>query len=177
MASESESESKEQVFLRLFAQTQRPLHAYILALVYDPNVAADLLQETNILLWKKFDQFERGTQFLAWAREIARRTVLHYRRTSARSIATLEPHLLEDLAVRFSNLAEAENNRLEVLSNCLQKLRESDRDLITSRYQPGVSVAGMAEKLGRPVNSVSQSLSRIRRSLSECLRRGLQIYQ
>lgn len=167
----------EQRFVRLFAQTQRALHAYIVALVYDPNVAADLLQETNIVLWRRFADYEESMSFLAWARGIARRTVLNYRRSSARQIATLDPQLLEELAIRLSNMSEESTSRLDVLHECLGKLKESDRKMIMARYQTGSSVNTMAEKMSRPVNSVSQSLSRIRRVLADCVERSMQAAQ
>ncbi|QDU58385.1 sigma-70 family RNA polymerase sigma factor [Aeoliella mucimassa] len=168
---------QEQRFVRLFAQTQRALHAYILALVYDPNVAADLLQETNIVLWKRFADYDENLPFLAWARGVARRTVLNYRRSSARQIATLDPQMLEELAIRFSNASAESTNRLDALGECLRKLRESDRSLIMARYQPGNSVNALADKMSRPVNSVSQSLTRIRRTLADCVQRGVQAAQ
>jgi RNA polymerase sigma-70 factor (ECF subfamily) len=166
-------DSREVEFLRLFAKSQRGLHAYILALVFDPNTAADLLQETNIVLWRKFDLYEQGTNFFAWAREIARLSVLRHRRTSSRRIATLDPHLLEELAERFSECPEPTGRDKEVLSGCLEKLKDADRELIVARYRPGASVAGIAVRLGRPENSVSQSLCRIRRALAECVERTL----
>jgi RNA polymerase sigma-70 factor (ECF subfamily) len=164
---------REQEFLQLFTRSQRGLHAYILAYVHDPNTAADLLQETNIVLWQKFDQFESGTNFFAWAREIARLTVIRHRRTGARRIGTLDPHLLEELAFRASELASSDLDDREVLNSCLRKLKEKDRELISSRYRPGVSVGEMAIRLGRSENSVSQSLCRIRRNLAECIERTL----
>lgn len=170
----SSQDTREEEFLQLFVRSQRGLHAYILALVFDPNTAADLLQETNIVLWQKFDQYESGTNFFAWAREVARLTVLRHRRTSSRRIATLDPHLLQDLAEKISELSDATNRDRAALSCCLQKLKESDRELIVSRYRHGASVSAIAARLGRTENSVSQSLCRIRRTLADCVRRTLQ---
>lgn len=165
--------SREDEFLQLFARWQRGLHGYILALVFDPNTAADLLQETNIVLWRKFDQYESGTNFFAWAREVARLSVLRHRRTSSRRIVTLDPHLLEELAERVCEMPDTDGRDGEVLKDCLGKLKDSDRELIVARYRPGASVGGMAARLGRPENSVSQSLCRIRRALAECVERTL----
>lgn len=163
--------SRDEEFLQLFAQSQRALHAYIIALVFDPNTAADLLQETNIVLWRKFDHYQSGTNFFAWAREVARLTVLRHRRTSSRRIATLDPQLLEELAGRFSESQETVDTNLSALSGCLDRLRPKDRELIVGRYSPGASVTGLAEKLGRPANSISQSLCRIRKALADCVQR------
>lgn len=175
MASDDEIESREQQFLRLFAVAQRPLHAYIMAWVFDVNVAADLLQETNIVLWQKFDAYEPGTNFLAWAREIARRAILRHRQLNAGRIAMLPPDMLETMACTFSDAraAEHQQQRQDALTGCLNKLAEDDRKLVMARYAPGASVNGIAERLQRTVNSVSQSLRRIRRALAECVERSL----
>jgi RNA polymerase sigma-70 factor, ECF subfamily len=169
-------EGREDEFLRLFARSQRRIHAYILALVFDANTAADLLQEVNIILWRKFDQYESGTNFIAWAREIARLSVLRHRQTNASRIATLDPQLLEQLADRFADATplEIDDRRRDALEACLKKLRDADRELILARYLPGASVTGIAERSQRTVNSVSQSLRRIRGLLAECVARTLQ---
>ena len=175
MASNQDDQNfREEEFLHLFAKSQRGLHAYILALIFDADAAADLLQETNIVLWQKFEQYQTGTNFFAWAREVARLTVLRYRRTSSKRIATLDPHLLEELAARFSETQDWRGQEREALAGCLGKLRDGDREMIVTRYRPGASVGSMAKRLGRPENSVSQSLCRIRRALAECVQRVLQ---
>src|SRR5262245_42529704 len=168
--------NREDEFLRLFVQAQRRIHAYILALVFDVNTAADLLQEVNIVLWRKFDQYERGTNFFAWAREIARLAVLRHRQASAGRIVMLDPQVLDELADRFAEattLGSDEANRRVALDSCLSKLSEGDRDLILARYRPGASVKAIAERTERTVNGVSQSLRRIRIWLAECIDRNL----
>jgi RNA polymerase sigma-70 factor (ECF subfamily) len=170
-------ENREDEFLRLFARAQRRIHAYILALVFDANSAADLLQEVNIVLWRKFDQYKSGTNFFAWAREIARLSVLRHRQTTSARIVTLDPQVLDEIADRFAEATPLgdDDRRTEALSACLQKLAEADRELILARYRPGASVKAIAERTERTVNSVSQSLSRIRRILAECVHRTLRV--
>jgi RNA polymerase sigma-70 factor, ECF subfamily len=178
MANESPTrENREDEFLLLFARAQRRIHAYILALVFDANSAADLLQEVNIVLWRKFDQYQSGTNFFAWAREIARLSVLRHRQTTAARIVTLDPQVLDELAERFADATSLgeEDRRQEALTNCLEKLSDADRELILARYRPGASVKAIAERSQRTVNSVSQSLSRIRRLLAECVGRTLRV--
>ncbi|MHC4875766.1 MAG: sigma factor-like helix-turn-helix DNA-binding protein, partial [Planctomycetota bacterium] len=63
--------------------------------------------------------------------------------------------------------------RRSALSECLKKLRPGDRELIQQRYAPGSSGRDVAESLGRPMNSVYQSIGRIRKSLFECINRRL----
>ena len=56
---------------------------------------------------------------------------------------------------------------------CLARLAPADRELIRLRYAPSETGKSLARKLGRPANSVYQSLSRIRRALLECVKRRL----
>ncbi len=42
--------------------------------------AEDILQLTKLQLWHIFDQFEQGTNFLAWARQVAFYQMLNFRR-------------------------------------------------------------------------------------------------
>ena len=43
-----------------------------------PLDAEDVLQEANLVLWRKFDQYQEGTNFFAWACQIIRYEVLKY---------------------------------------------------------------------------------------------------
>lgn len=44
---------------------------YIYCLVHDFNDTEDLYQQTCLVMWRKFDEYEQGTQFLQWALRIA----------------------------------------------------------------------------------------------------------
>ena len=56
---------------------------------------------------------------------------------------------------------------------CIEHLRARDRELIRQRYAAGESGKDLAENIGRPANSVYQSLGRIRRTLLECIQRRM----
>src|SRR5262245_34735681 len=71
-------------FLRLFAQHQRQIYAYILALVRDWTDADEAMQETSVALWEMFDQYEEGSRFASWACRIAYYRVLRLRQQRRR---------------------------------------------------------------------------------------------
>ena len=150
--------SKTDEFLTLFAHSQRRLHLYILAMVFNPTDAADILQETNLVLWQKFDQFQSGTNFFAWAREIARFRILRFRQVQARPLSLVSSELLERLAVELSDTDENETARQSALEHCLEVLSSNDRELVLSRYKNGATVRGLASRLQRSENGISQSL-------------------
>ena len=58
-------------FIRCMSQNQKQIHAYILMMVHDYHNAEDLMQETAIILWQKFDDCVPGTSFAAWGIQVA----------------------------------------------------------------------------------------------------------
>ncbi|MCE9552471.1 MAG: hypothetical protein K8T91_03715 [Planctomycetes bacterium] len=55
----------------------------------------------------------------------------------------------------------------------MQRLPQTDAELIHQRYSEGLSGLELAKRLKRPVNSIYQSLGRIRRTLLDCITRKL----
>ncbi|MEX0704282.1 MAG: sigma-70 family RNA polymerase sigma factor [Planctomycetales bacterium] len=158
-------------FVQLFTRHQRRLYLYVLAQVGDPVEAEEILQETNIVIWSKFDQFETGTNFHAWACRIATYEVLKHRERKRRDKLYFSDEFIQAVAAEGRFDSDQSDLRRLALIDCLKKLRKRDRELVRRRYAPGESGKSIAETLGRPVNSVYQSLGRIRRTLLECITR------
>ena len=158
-------------FLELYSHNYPRLQYYIMALLPTADDAADVLQETSLVLWKKFDTYETGTNFFAWACKIARLQVLKHRERRGKSARIFDDALLESLAAEAADDRWAPGNMLRDLRQCLERLSIRDQQLIKKRYEPGVSVGRLAEEIGRTANSLSKSLGRIRRSLLECIQR------
>ena len=79
--------SKTNEFLRLLMANQKRIYAFILATVPNRQDADDLFQETVLLMWSKFDDFQRGTSFVAWGITVAKYQILSVRkRHSVRSL-------------------------------------------------------------------------------------------
>lgn len=162
-------------FVQLFTRYQRRLYLYILAQVPSPLDAEEILQETNIVIWRKCDQFRPGSNFLAWACQIANYEVLKHREKRRRDRHYFSDAFVAQVADEALAGAEELERRRQALIDCLRKLRPKDRDLIQRRYAPGETGKSVAKFLGRPVNSVYQSLGRIRRALLECIQRRLAV--
>ena len=56
---------------------------YIYALVHNMNDAEDIYQQTSVILWRKFEEYEAESDFFRWASIIARYEVLNFFRTSS----------------------------------------------------------------------------------------------
>ena len=54
-------------FLRLFLSSERELFRYVTALVPNVGDAEEIVQQTAVELWKKFDQYDPQQPFAPWA--------------------------------------------------------------------------------------------------------------
>jgi RNA polymerase sigma-70 factor (ECF subfamily) len=160
-------------FVHLFTRSQRSLYLFILGMNPNPVEAEEILQEANVVILSKYRQFQLGTNFLAWARSIAHFETLKFRERGRRDRHQFSDEFVRFLADEAEVGSEQHDERRRALMTCLDKLRDRDRELIQHRYKPGQSGKGLAHDLGRPANSVYQSLGRIRRSLLECVHRQL----
>jgi RNA polymerase sigma-70 factor (ECF subfamily) len=157
-------------FVQLIAAHQKMLTGYIRTLVFDPAATDDILQETNLVLWQKAGEFERGTNFVAWACRIAYHRVRAYWRDQSRERTyAMDPALLANIAAEAAHHAEQMEARIEALRGCLAKLTQEQQRLMAMRYAPGGSVSGMASSSGRSAASLSVTLTRIRKRLIDCV--------
>lgn len=160
-------------FVQLFTKAQRPLYLFLLGLTGRPQDAEELLQNTNLVIWSKSALFDPGTNFFAWACQIARYEVLQHRQRYHRDRLKFSEEFIDVVAQESIQQNDDLEHRRQALDACLQKLPSKDRELISRRYQPGISGKEVAAGLGRPQNAVYQSLGRIRRVLLECIQRRI----
>jgi RNA polymerase sigma-70 factor (ECF subfamily) len=156
-------------FLELYSHNYPRLQFYLMTLMPLADDAADVLQETSLVLWKKFDTYKTGTNFFAWACKIARIQALKHRERRGKSALMFRDELLETLAEEAAEERFAPGNLLRYLRQCLDRLSNRDQQLIQKRYEPGMTVARLSEEIGRTANSLSKSLGRVRRTLLECI--------
>jgi RNA polymerase sigma-70 factor (ECF subfamily) len=160
-------------FVSLFLTEQRELHRYIVTLLAGHQDADDLLQETAGVLWRKFDEFQRGTSFYAWACKTAYLLILEYRRRKGREALAIDRDVLNTLATTVVEDDATDEIRITALEHCLAKLTPHDRQLIDRFYTEKVKVKEIAREMQRPEKSIYRTLGRIRLALSQCMRRWL----
>jgi len=160
-------------FLALLTSHQSSLYAYIVSLLPNRQQADDILQETNMVLWRKGEEFQEGTSFIAWACQIAYFNVLSHRRRMSRDRHMFGDDLFDYLAERQCERIDAVEDREQALKRCLAKLPAKQRELIEARYQPGASVRRMAGERETSEGALSQSLYRIRATLLDCIKRNM----
>jgi RNA polymerase sigma-70 factor (ECF subfamily) len=170
----SNSKTRHAEFAALFRVAQSRLYGYIHALVRDLNDADDLFQQTTLILWRRFDDFDPQRCFLSWACGIARLAVTNFLRSRGRQRLYFSDDLnLLLIEAQEEMTCEEEEDRRDALAKCIAKLRERDQQLVMECYQDQADVNQAAGRRGRSPQSVYNSLRRIRRALYECIARTL----
>ena len=168
-----QDKSREE-FAGLYAAHEPQLFSYILALTGNLSVAEDVFQETCVVMWQKFDDFEIGTNFSAWTRKIAYHMVMRHHRQTGKQQVIVGDAFIEMISSVRSQRASMRDRRRDTLQHCMTKLGQRDRELLTCRYsEDNLTIKDVAAKLGRPANTVYKALRRIRANLLECVRRTL----
>lgn len=156
-------------FVELSSRHQRQLLGYIFTLVRNMDDAEDLLQQTNLVLWRKFDDYQSGTDFMRWACCVAHLQVLTFLRRRRRGPVHLNEELLQQLADKRLGRTKIYEQYREALQQCMDRLGVIDRDLLDLCYGGMLSIKDVAAKLGRSADSIYHSLQRIRRVLFSCI--------
>lgn len=170
----SNSESIEQ-FVQHLTENQNRIYGYVYSLLGDHSRAADVVQETNLVLWRKVEEYQPDKPFLPWAFAIARFQVLAHLRDKKRDRFLLDADLVELLSSEAEQQAGRIDLLREALRACLQLLGPDPRDLIERRYFRETSIAAVAQELDRSVGSIKVALLRARRQLGECAKKRLSL--
>lgn len=156
---------------QLFVKHQIGLRAFILSLEPNFTDAEDLLQEVFLVITRKANEFEEGTNFFAWACTIARFKLLELLRRRARSQA-LSEEVIEALCA-VEPETQFDDSRLAILQQCLEQLAPKARQMMFLRYYGEHSPSQIARLVSWTPNAVRVALSRARTVLQECLERRM----
>ena len=167
--------TKNARFIRLYTSTQSKLYSYILAVVHNRSDADELLQETSVILWDKFDSYKDDYSFSAWAIGIAKNKIFEYLRENKKTKKIFSDVVYE----QFAKVAEISTDdtleRMDVVKECINKLGSSDHNLMTYKYYNNNSVHQISQLTGRSTNSLYKSFTRIIVQLRRCVSHNMQV--
>lgn len=169
----SQSDVPHSHFIQQLTGAQSALYACIRTLMAGAPEAADVLQETNCVLWQKAAEYDATRPFLPWAYRVAHFQVMAFRKRQSRERLVFDDELVGVLADEFSVQSNVGDGALRAMERCLQKLPPAHRKLVAAKYEQGDSVNQIARRAGKPANAISALLYRVRRLLAECIERTL----
>ncbi len=162
----------QQRFLSLFLRSEREIFRYVAALVPKVTDAEDIVQQTAIALWEKFDAYDPAQPFTPWACRFALNKAKQWIERRKRWQILLEGGLAEELAQRREELRPEIEGRLKHLEGCLGKLPDDQRSLVEGYYYHRTEIENLSESSGRSVAATYKALQRIRQSLLICVERA-----
>ncbi|MEW4456421.1 sigma-70 family RNA polymerase sigma factor [Bremerella sp. JC817] len=169
----SSQEATDEWFRGEIDSIQRILISFVASLVRDPHLVNDVVQETNLVIWKKRDSFTPGTNFRSWSLRIAYFQSLAALKSAQSSRLMFSQALVDrfthDAENSTSILTQDTSDRLRV---CLSRLTPRQREVIELRYQQSCSIGLITEKLGRTQAAIGMLLNRARTALLQCLKMG-----
>lgn len=164
--------TSEERFLKALTASQGRLQAYLFCLLGDIHDANSVLQETNLVIWRKVEEFNEIKSFNAWSREIAYFQALAFLRDRKRDRLIFSQDVIDNLACQRDDI-DFDERRL-ALRNCVAELHERWRQLIYQRYSENKQISQIADELQKSEGAVKMSLRRIRQTLLECVSKRLE---
>ena len=166
------SDVQAERFIQSLTDHQGRLFVYLVSMLGDVHDARNVLQETNLELWRKSGQFIEGTDFAAWSRRIAHFKILAFLRDKKRDRHLFDEALLNQIAQRPQSTEDDEEIHV-ALRHCLAALPDRLRLLISGRYGSDHSIRQLAQRIGKSEAATKVVLSRVRKQLMGCIERQL----
>ncbi len=164
------NQDRENRFAEQLRRHHRRLFGYIYTLLRNFDDAEDVFQQTSLTLWEKFDEYQPGTSFAAWACTIARFKSLNFLTQHHRYQAHFSEAFQLRLAIIQAAIPEEEFDlRAATLEDCVEKLPPNQQKLVRSCFGGMQTVGDLARELGRTTHSLYSSLRNIRKKLLDCV--------
>lgn len=163
------SAAAQQQFISLFLRSEKEVFRYVAALVPNLADAEDIVQQTAVALWQKFDAYDPALPFTPWACRFALNKTKQWLERRQRWQALLEKGLAEEILARREAIRPDLEAKLSHLEACVAALPAEKRALIEGYYYRRVAIEELAKSAGTSVAATYKMLQRIRQSLLLCI--------
>lgn len=165
-----EDRPQHESFLRLYAEHESALHAFVRAMLPGRAEASEVFQSVIVVLWQKYDS---AADFKKWAFGVARLEVLKFLQARKRDRHVFDDELVHQLADRAVLLERQHSSERDALEACLQKLPDGQRELVLKAYAKGCTMESLAAMRGQTPMSLYKFLHRTRQVLLECVQKTI----
>ncbi|QDU39510.1 RNA polymerase sigma factor [Maioricimonas rarisocia] len=174
-----ERENRYNEFVGLLARHDQSIRRFIRSLLPSREGVDDVMQETALECWKKYDSFQPGhpddatDEFIRWACVIARYKVLSWQRDRQRDRLVFRESVVSKLADEAIGHVQHRERQRQAVEACLDSLQVDDRRLVLSVHAPGQSVARLAAETGQQVRRLYSRVNALRKRLLDCVQQRL----
>ncbi len=168
-------EEKQVRFTQLWTEAHPDVAMYVRAMARDRHAASDILQNTAMVLLRKFEEWDSTREFLPWAMGFAKFELLAYQRDTGRDRLVFDESLMTALAESWPSVVTEVRHEQSALQECLETLAPKAREIVRLRYFDDLKMPQIAEHIGSTAGALRIALMRIRRQLADCVQRRLQL--
>ncbi len=165
----------QSIFSVLVHENTGMLMTYLRASVARESFAEDLFQETMVVAWKRFEEFDRTRPFGPWLRGIAKNLILAHYRARKKDMLLCSLDVLEHLDRRVEQIAQRPGDtwdeKIARLSDCLEHLPNEYREPLELHYRDHHNTHTISGLLATSREAVKKRLQRARAKLADCLKR------
>jgi RNA polymerase sigma-70 factor len=163
------------LFTALVHEHMDMLLTYIRATIHDSATVDDIFQETMLVAWRRFDDYDPKRPLAKWLRGIARKLILaHFSRLKRRPVYLNESALqiLDERLTRIeSQPGDTWKDKVAALDTCLKHLPPALRQCTELFYRDQYKTEEIAQTVHASREAVKKRLQRARALLADCLRR------
>ena len=167
-------EGDSQAFAALVKKYQEQIHALAWQKIGDFHIAQEITQDAFITAYQKLSTLTHHNRFAGWLYVITSNKCNMWHRKKKPQLQSLEetdPMELEEVFYSdyMSQQREeaADQNRRAIVRKLLNKLRESERTVVTMHYLAGLTCEEISRFLGVSPNTIKSRLHRARERLKK----------
>src|SRR5262245_45412580 len=164
-----------QAYREIIRRYQKGVWKVVVAMLHDFRATEDLVQQVFINAYTSLGRYQRGSDFEAWIKGLARNRVRQELRTQSRATRRLGAYR-EQLLRQLEDHSAADRQEeilADALRHCQQGLPDHATRMLDLRYGEGLDFGEIARIVDRSVEAVRQLLFRVRLSLKECIEKRM----
>lgn len=161
-------------FVELILKYDREIRRYIQALIVRRDDTDEVMQQTALVLWEKFSEYDDSRDFLPWAKRFAYFEALNFRKVHARNKLIFNDEVMLLVAETIQESNERNDERARAMVECLGKLGADDRRLLELRYGNSKTLKSIAEEEQGDPKMLYRRLEKIRMALLGCIDKQFQ---
>lgn len=169
MAAENQDNLMKRNLATSWTRVSPTLAAFVRSKITSLHDAEDVIQEVAIAFADSFERSYNKTPLIPWVLGIARHKVADYYRAKGSTPIQFDDETLKHVVAAFDDIQDEMETIRNALDECMAKLQERPRHMVTMRYLRDMTVVDISERFGMSCNAVYVMLHRIRESLAKCI--------
>ena len=157
----------------MLTKAQQRLYGFILKRLVDHHQSNEVLQLTNIVLCRKANDFEKGTNFMAWALTVANFQILSFRKKKSRDRLIFSNETFDQIVEEDGKRSDDTSSRLFHLKACLKKIDKENIKLLKMKYEQRLPFKEIASTSNKTSNAIRIQVHRIRNRLINCIEKRM----